>query len=157
METPLTTLNERIETPLAMDAAFAYVADFANAQEWDPGVATAVRVDDGPVGVGTRYRLSVRVGGRFTPMEYRIAVFEPPDRVVLLGSGSGVSAVDDIRFQRAGTGTRIDYIADIKLGGFLRIVQPFLGAAFARIARDAAGGMQRTLDERAASDRAGRP
>ena len=85
-------------------------------------------------------------------MEYTISAFEPPHRVVLLGSGSGVSAVDDIRFEAAGTGTRIDYIADIRLGGALRLVQPFLRGAFARIGRNAAGGMRRTLDERAAAD-----
>jgi carbon monoxide dehydrogenase subunit G len=148
----VTTLNERIETRLPIEAAFAYVADFANSQEWDPGVATAERIDDGPVGVGARYRLGVHLGGRVAPMEYEISVFEPPHRVVLLGSGSGVSAVDDIRFEVAGTGTRIDYIADIRLGGALRLVQPFLRGAFARIGRNAAGGMRRTLDERAAAD-----
>ena len=84
---------------LPIDEAFAYVADFANSQEWDPGVATAERLDPGPVGVGSRYRLGVRMGGRVAPMEYRISVFEPPTRVVLTGSGSGVTAVDDIRFE----------------------------------------------------------
>jgi carbon monoxide dehydrogenase subunit G len=153
----MTTLNERIETSLPVDAAFAYVADFANAQEWDPGVATAERIDEGPVGLGARYRLGVHLGRRVAPMEYRISVFEPPHRVVLVGSGSGVSAVDDIRFQPAGTGTRIDYIADIRLGGVLRFVQPFLGRAFATIARNATSGMRRTLDERAALQRPDRP
>ena len=79
----MTTLRERIETPLPIDEAFAYVADFANSQEWDPGVATAERLDPGPVGVGSRYRLGVRMGGRVAPMEYRISVFESPTRVVL--------------------------------------------------------------------------
>ena len=30
----MTTLRERIETPLPIDETFAYVADFANSQEW---------------------------------------------------------------------------------------------------------------------------
>lgn len=153
----MTRLHERIETPLPIEAAFAYVADFANAREWDPGVATAERLDDGPVGVGAGYRLGVRLGGRIAPMDYRISVFEPPNRVVLVGSGSGVSAVDDIGFKPQGTGTRIDYTADIRLGGWMRFMQPFLGGAFAKLARNAADGMQRTLAERAAAGRSGRP
>jgi carbon monoxide dehydrogenase subunit G len=154
----MTRLNERIETPLPIEAAFAYVADFANAMHWDPGVATSERVDAGPVGLGARYRLGVRMRGRVAPMEYRISVFEPPHRVVLAGEGSRVSAIDDIRFEPAGTGTRIDYTADIRLGGLLQLVQPFLGGAFAKIARDALDGMQLTLDERAAQGPvAGRP
>jgi carbon monoxide dehydrogenase subunit G len=146
---PVTTLIERAETRLAPESAFAFVADFANAMHWDPGVATSERIDAGPVGVGARYRLGIRLGGRVAPMEYRITVFEPYRRVVLAGEGSGVSAVDEIRFTPSGTGTRIDYTADIRLGGLLRLAQPFLGGQFARIGREALAGMQQALDERA--------
>lgn len=146
----MTRLHERIETTLPIEAAFDYVADFANAQEWDPGVATARRIDTGPVAVGSRYDLGVRMGGRVAPMEYRITDLQRPRRVVLVGAGSNVSAVDDIRFESSGDGTVIDYTADIRLGGLLRLAQPFLGGSFAKIARDAAGGMERTLAARAA-------
>lgn len=145
----MTTLRERIETTLPIDDTFAYVADFANAQTWDPGVATATRLDTGAVGLGSRFRLGVRLGGRVAPMDYRITVFEPPRRVVLVGSGSGVSAVDEIRFEPTETGTRVDYTADIRLGGVMRLVQPFLGRAFAALGRNAVDGMQRSLDARA--------
>jgi carbon monoxide dehydrogenase subunit G len=146
MELRMTRLHEKIETPLATDAAFAFVADFANSSIWDPGTATSERLDPGPVGVGARYRLGVRLGGRVAPMEYRIAVFEPPNRVVLNGEGSGVSATDEIRFETAGNGTRVDYTADIRLGGWMRLIQPLLGRAFSKIARNAAEGMKRELD-----------
>ena len=145
----MTKLIEQIETRLAPDPAFAFVADFANAMHWDPGVATSERIDSGPVGVGARYRLGVRLGGRVASMEYRITVFEPSRRVVLAGAGSGVSAIDEIRFSPSGTGTRIDYTADIRLGGLLRLAQPFLGGQFARIGREALAGMQQALDGRA--------
>jgi NAD(P)-dependent dehydrogenase (short-subunit alcohol dehydrogenase family) len=150
----MTRLHERIETAMPIDAAFDYVADFANAQEWDPGVAFARRLDDGPIGPGTRYELGVRMGGRVAPMEYRITVFDRPTRVVLAGTGSNVEAVDDIRFERTAGGTAIDYTADIGLGGLLRLAQPFLGRAFERIGREAAAGMAQTLEARAG--RAGR-
>ena len=148
----MTTLRETIHTALSTEAAFAYVADFASSQEWDPGVATAERVGDGPIGVGTRYRLGVRIGNRVAPMEYRITELDPPNRVVLVGSGSGVSAVDTIEFVRTATGTTVDYTADIRLEGVRRLVQPLLGKTFEKIARDASAGMQRELDARAARE-----
>jgi carbon monoxide dehydrogenase subunit G len=82
-------------------------------------------------------------------MEYAITTFEPPRRVVLEGHGSGVFAVDDIRFAPIAAGTRIDYVADIRLRGAMRLLTPFTGGTFKRIARDARDGMQRALDERA--------
>jgi carbon monoxide dehydrogenase subunit G len=144
-------LREQINTALPLDQAFAFVADFANAERWDPGVATSARVNPGPVEVGARYRLGVRMNGRVSPMDYEITVLEPSSRVVLTGTGSGVQAVDDIRFEATATGTRIDYTADIRLTGLMRLAGPFAGGAFAKIARDARDGMQRALDQLASA------
>ena len=152
----MTRLRETIDTPLPIDEAFAFVADFANAEQWDPGVATSDRLEPGPVALGTRYRLGIRMRGRVAPMEYRITTFEPPRRVVLTGDGSNVSAVDEIRFEPSGSGTRIDYTADIRLGGWMRLAAPFAGGAFRKIARDALMGMQAALDARAAAGAADR-
>lgn len=142
-------LRERIETRLPVDEAFAFVADFATSAQWDPGVAWAERLDTSPLGVGSRYRLGVRMGGRVTPMEYVVTAFEPVRRVVLAGTGAGVVAVDEIVFEATPTGTHIDYTADIQLRGLMRLATPFAGGALARIARDARDGMQRALDGRA--------
>jgi hypothetical protein len=143
----MAVLREQIESSLGIDETFAFVADFANAERWDPGVASSARVDDSPPGVGARYRLGIRIGARVTPMEYEITLFEAPNRVVLAGRGSGVRAVDDISFSATPSGTRIDYVADIRLQGLLRMLAPFAGGAFRRIADNARSGMQRALDE----------
>ncbi len=144
-------LRERIETSLPIDDAFAFVADFASSAQWDPGVASAERLDAGPLGVGARYRLGIRLGGRVAPMDYEVTVFEPLRRVVLAGKGSGVEAEDEIVFEATPTGTCIDYTADIRLRGLMRLATPFANGALARIARDARDGMQRALDQRAAA------
>jgi carbon monoxide dehydrogenase subunit G len=149
----MTRLHREIDTRLDTAAAFAFVADFANAQHWDPGVATSETIGSAPTGLGSRYVLGVRLGGRVAPMEYRITAFDAPNRVVLSGEGSNVTAVDDIRFapSASGSGTHIDYTADIALGGLMRLAQPFLGRAFDKLARNAVEGMQRTLDQLAAA------
>jgi len=143
----MTRIHERIEAPVPIDAAFDFIADFGNADAWDPNTPQADRLDEGPVGPGSHFELQVRLGGRTAPMTYRITEFERPNRVVLAGEGSGVRSLDDIRFESTPGGTRVDYIADIWLGGFLRLVQPFLGSRFAAIGRDAAEGMTRELTQ----------
>ncbi len=157
----MTRLSERIVTDLPIEMAFDFIADFANSAVWDPGVAWARRLEsiDEPVGVGTTYELGVRMGGRVAPMTYRIERFERPVRVVLVGAGSGVDAIDHIHFERSGDGTAIHYTADIGLRGLRRLIQPLLGGTFEKIARDAATGMADTLaalSETARHDRSGR-
>ena len=101
--------------------------------------------DEAPLGVGSRYRLGVRMGGRVAPMDYQVTAFEPGRRVVLAGTGRGVRAIDDIRFTPTDTGTRIDYVADIRLVGVLRPAGPFAAGALARIGQAARDGMERAL------------
>jgi hypothetical protein len=147
----MTRVHERIDTVLPIGDTFSLIGDFANAEVWDPGVVRSRQIGDGRLAVGARYHLEVRMGERVAPMEYRVAELERPRRVVLVGSGSGVDAVDEIRFDQIGRGTRIEYIADIRLRGWRRLVQPFLGRVFDRIGRDAANGMRVALAERAAA------
>lgn len=144
-------LHERVETRLPLDAAFGFLADFSNAAVWDPGTATAERLDAGPIRVGSQFALGVRMAGSVRPMTYRIVRLEPDRQVVLEGSGSGVAATDTLSFEAIPAGTRIDYRADIRLLGWRRLLEPFAGGAFTRIAAAARAGMQRTLDERAAA------
>jgi carbon monoxide dehydrogenase subunit G len=142
----LARLEETITVKGAIDDVFAYVADFANSEEWDPGVARTERLTEGAVGVGSRYRVMVRFFGRTAPMEYEITEYDPPRRVVLTGTGSTVEAVDDIRFEAAGDeSTVVHYTADIRLTGMAALIQPFLGSAFVRIGKKAMAGLERTL------------
>ncbi len=43
-------LGTSFETQLAPHAAFAYLADFARIEEWDPFIRRAERLDPGPHG-----------------------------------------------------------------------------------------------------------
>ena len=145
----MTRIHERIETDLPIDETFDYIADFDHADEWDPNTTHAQRLGSVQLGLGTRFALDVRMGGRTAPMEYRITEYDRPRRVVLVGEGSGVATVDDIRFEHIGDRTVVDYMADIRLGGLLRLAQPFLGGTVRRIGQQAAEGMNRELARRA--------
>ena len=111
---------------------------------------TASGVDGGPIGVGSRYHLAVRMAGRLAPMAYTVTEYDPQRRVVLHGSGSGVEAEDAIDFGADAGRTVIEYTATIRLVGIRRLAEPFLGGTFRRIARDARDGMQAALDRRVA-------
>lgn len=139
------SLRETIEVDRPPQEAFAYVADFANTQEWDPGVREAEKLTGGSVDVGTEYRVVAEFRGREVPMRYRVVRFEPPGRVVLQGDGRTVSALDDIRFEPTDRGTRIVYAADLEMKGLLRLAEPFLRGAFGTMGRRALDGLARRL------------
>jgi hypothetical protein len=152
MRLDMAVLNEIVETRLALEPAFNFIADFSNSEKWDPGTAWSRAQGDPSPRVGAKYLLGVRMGSRVAEMEYRITALEPNARVVLQGSGSNVEATDDIRFSSTPTGTRVEYNADIRLTGWLRLLAPFTGGAFEKIARDAREGMTAALNGLADAD-----
>lgn len=141
----MTRLHEQIITQTPIEAAFAYVADFNNIEHWDPGVAESAQIGSDPIGIGTRFNLLAVFGNRRIPMVYTITEFDPPNRVVLVGDGSTLTAVDEITFAAVPQGTAITYTADLAFKGVMRFVAPLLGSVLKGVGRKAVTGMAAAL------------
>jgi len=142
-----TRLQETIEVPRSIDDVFRYVSDFSTVEQWDPGVAYSDKVSAGPLGVGSAFKVWVKLGLQRLPMAYVITAYEPPRRVVLEGRGDGIQAIDTIEFTETDQGTRIDYTADLTFGGLLGMVQPLMGGALDRVGKNAMAGLHKALAE----------
>lgn len=141
----MTRLHEQIITQTPIEAAFTYVADFNNLHQWDPGIAGSAQIGTGPIGQGTRFDVLVAFGSRQIPMVYTITEFDPPNRVVLVGEGSTLTAVDEITFATVPQGTAITYTADLTFKGAMRFAAPFLGGVLKGVGRKAVEGMAAAL------------
>lgn len=139
-------LREELIVDRPLQEVWEFISDFANSEAWDPGVASARKVTEGDVRVGTCYALQVVFNGKEMPMTYEVTEYEPTRRVVLHGDGSPITAVDDIRFTATPDGgTKIDYVADLRLKGVLKIAAPLLRGKFAETGRAAIEGMRAAL------------
>jgi uncharacterized protein YndB with AHSA1/START domain len=136
------TINRTITTPLPVTTVFAYLADFSNAFEWDPGTESSVAREGAEPAEGTVYDLVVTFGSRTLPMTYEITSIEENKRVVLSGDGSTTKAVDTMTFSpTADGGTVVTYEADIRLKGILKLAEPFLGKKFQELGDEAERGL----------------
>lgn len=127
------------------EEVFEYTADFANIEQWDPGVASSRRLDEGPVGMGSRYELMVRFGTSTIPMLYEITEYLPSERVVLVGRGETVDAVDEIRFEAREGQTLVDYTADLTFHNSVKYIAPLLSPMFKRVGERAVNGLVEAL------------
>jgi len=141
----MTRLHEQIITKTPIEAAFSYTADFDNIQQWDPGIAASARIGTDPIGIGTQFNLVATFGSREIPMVYTITDFDPPNRVVLVGEGSTLTAVDEITFAEVPQGTAITYTADLTFQGVMRFVAPLLGKVLKGVGRKAVEGLAEAL------------
>ncbi len=137
--------RDDVQVACRVEEAFAYVADFANVAEWDPGVAESRRTTGGPLERGAEFELVALFRGSRVPLRYVVTVYEENHRVVLEGEGAKALATDTITFEDAGSGTRITYEADLRMKGLYRLVEPFLGGTFERMGNDALAGLKSKL------------
>lgn len=148
----------RTEQPFAgpPEVAFDYLANFTSVAEWDPGVVSATRLDDGPLAVGSRFRVVVKTGPRSTPLVYEVRELEPGHRIRLVAESSMLRSDDVITVMPADADRAVVvYEADLQLRGVAVVGSPLLGLVFDRIGDRAAAGLRRALDDLAQASAAG--
>jgi len=136
-----------IPSSLAPDAAFAYMAAFDNARDWDTTVTEARRLDSGPPRLGSRFHLVSRFFGRDVPLEYEITGFDEPRRLVLDVTNPTFTGRDEIDVEAAsGGGSRVGYDASIDMRGLARLLTPIVSVSFKRTSAKAAAELERRLN-----------
>ena len=141
----MTKVSKTVLIPRPPEEVFTYLADFTNTAAWDPGVAEATKTSDGPVGFRSTFDLVTLFRGRRVPVSYEVTVYEPPSRVVLVGSNKNFTGIDDIGITPEGEGTRVSWNATFRMKGAARLLQPFLGGVFEKLSAEAMEGLESTL------------
>jgi carbon monoxide dehydrogenase subunit G len=137
-------LQRSVETTAAPAAVFAYLSDFTNTNEWDPGtVKTELASGDG--GVGTTYRNTSKFMGRETELTYEVVQHQPDYRFALRGENSSVVANDTMEITPQGEGSRVTYTADFEFKGIGKLVAPLLKPALKKLGDEAETGLREAL------------
>lgn len=137
-------IQRTVETDATPDTVFAYLSDFTNTTEWDPGTVSTERVQ-GDGDVGTVYHNVSEFNGRETELRYTVVEHRAPSRLVLRGENKTVTAVDTMAIEPHGAGSRVTYTADFEFKGLAKLVTPFLGGAFKKLGDEAEEGLREAL------------
>lgn len=135
-----------IEVPPPPEEAFAYLADFSNTAEWDPGVAEARRLTGAPTRLGSAFEVIALFRGKRQRFEYVVTEFEEGRRVAVHAEGEKAVSDDVVTVEPSGGGSRVTYEAVSKLKGIYRLAEPVVAIVFKRMGNEALDGLERTLD-----------
>src|SRR4051795_7194654 len=64
-----------------IEEGFAFLADGTNDPKFSPRVLEIAKATDGPVGVGTVFKSTVKDAGMKTKREFEITAFDAPTRI----------------------------------------------------------------------------
>lgn len=143
---PMIILKESIHVNRPIESVFQYTSDFANIQEWDPGVISSVNPNPGDPQVGSVYDLVLKFGPFRPKMVYGVTALDPQARVVLNGKGDNFNATDTITFVHTLSGTRIDYQADIEFSGVSKSMEFLLAPVLKCAGKKAMAGLRKKLN-----------
>lgn len=147
----MATYEDTIQSDWTADETFGYLAQFSNAEQWDPGVLEGSQLDPGPVRPGTRFRIVVPFGGRRLVLIYHVTSYSPRDRQVVLEARSRLlRAVDTITVTPpaagpSAEGSAVRYRAEVTLRGPFGLAGPLLARGFRAVGDRAAKGLAGTL------------
>jgi hypothetical protein len=138
-------LERTVTTHTDSAVVFAYLSDFAHAEEWDSGTVSCQRIS-GDGGVGTTYRNVSRFGGRDIEIEYVVEENMFP-RYVVCGRTPTMVGRDTITVTAmANGGCTVSYLADFEFSGIARYLAPLTRVLLNRLGNATAAQLEATLN-----------
>lgn len=109
------------------EEVFDFVADETNEPRYNPGMARAEKLTEGPIGVGSRFGAMMGRGRRGFPMTMEVTGFDRPHRLASRTTMAGMDVDGAVTFTAdgpAGDMTRLRWDWDLEPRGWLRAIVP---------------------------------
>lgn len=107
---------------------FDFITDPENAPAVMPSVRSMVKLTEGPLRLGTRYRETRLMNGREEQAELEVVTYEPPEKYEIRNVTEGIETAYRYAFQPERDGTRVDLVCELKADGLKRLMLPMVVA-----------------------------
>jgi uncharacterized protein YndB with AHSA1/START domain len=119
-------MSEWIDRP--PKRVFEFLADSSNAPRIVPSIKSSVKLTEGPVRVGTRYRETRLMNGKEQPTELEVSEYAEPNVYAVRNVTDGIETVYRYTLQPEKDGTRIDLVCEVKGAGIKKLMLPLVAS-----------------------------
>lgn len=142
----MTTVTRTFAVTPDQATVIDYLKDFGNAEAWDPGTEKCVRLDEGPVAIGSRWRNSSKIVGISTELSYVLDQLTS-DTIVFVGRNDTATSTDTITVRpHASGGSEITYHADVQMHGAAKLATPAVKLVFEKLGNDTKAQLTEVLN-----------
>lgn len=103
-----------------------FFVDHANAPKWNPDIVSLEQITDGPVGVGTKFRETRRIGKKKHTVTLEITDFEEGRKYAGTVDAAGIRGTYTYRFEPRGDETEVNLVAEIEGRGLAKLMVPLV-------------------------------
>lgn len=142
----MATFEVNAATRKSPEEVFALLSDLTNATGWDPSVVAVERTEEGPLGVGAGFKVTLGVLGLEKVLIYKIVSFEAPHQLVVQSTTSFLVSTDTITVDaQPNGGSNVRYQATLDGQGLVQLAEPLLKAVITFIGSGAKPGLLQML------------
>ena len=105
---------------------FDFITSSDNAPKVVQSVKGMVKLTEGPVHVGTRYRETRLMNGKEQHAELEVVAYEPNQNYAMKNVTEGIETVYRYTFHPEADGTRVDLVCEVKAGGLKKLMLPMV-------------------------------
>ena len=105
---------------------FEFITTSDNAPKVVQSVKSMVKLTEGPVRVGTRYRETRLMDGKEQHAELEVVAYEPVQKYAVRNVTEGIETVYQYTFHPEANGTRVDLVCEVKAGGLKKLMLPMV-------------------------------
>jgi Polyketide cyclase / dehydrase and lipid transport len=141
----VSTVSRTFNVEAPPEIVIPYLADFAHAEQWDPGTVRCVRTDDGPVVVGSTWHNTSKIAGISTDLTYTLEQLTDR-RIVLVGRNDTATSTETIDVASRETGSTITYTNEVQFNGAAKLAAPLGKVVFEKLGNDTEKQLVETLN-----------
>lgn len=131
----MSTVSRTFTVDPPPETVVPYLAEFANAEEWDPGTVRCVRTDSGPVAIGSSWQNTSKIAGVSTELVYTLEKLTD-ELVVLVGQNDTATSTETIEVRPRATGSQITYTNEVLFNGAAKLAAPLAKIIFEKLGDD---------------------
>lgn len=129
-----------------IEKVFAYVTNPRNNPRWQPDILDSRISPDEPTRVGTRVT-DVRVLlGRKLELTTEVTEFEPNKLMRVKSTSGPIPFRGQITFEHAGSGTRINFLAEAEPTGFFKMAERMFSSVWRKGVEDSLNKLREVLE-----------
>lgn len=120
------SVSTNIHIDRSPEEVWSFLMDPANDPLWQQNVVLAEQLSPGPVGLGSKFRKTVRWLGVRTVLETEVGEFQPPAHCSVVFTGGPISGSSSYSLEAVDGGTRFTYGLRYEMNGLLWVAEPVL-------------------------------